>query len=183
MSLSSPDSLLLPSLAEVELVSRIRAGDREAMSIAYRRYSGSLLSLATRLTGSATDAEDVVQDLFVGLPHALQRYQEWGHLLPWLRRIAVRLVLMRLRARKKRREADLGQAGEMIEPGQIYSDGAALAEALDQLPDEHRAIVVLKTIEGYSHEEIGRMLGIRRNTSEVRLHRALHRLRELLEES
>lgn len=178
----------LPAAAPANdaLVLRLRAGEEAAITEAYHRFAGGLLTLAFRLTGRADDAEDVVQDLFIGLPEALARYEERGQLVPWLRRIVVRLALMRLRAGRRRSEADLDRAaGTGLSPSASSAqsvDSLALTAALDRLPGDQRAVVVLKVIEGYSHEEIAELLGIRRNASEVRLHRALARLREMLEE-
>jgi RNA polymerase sigma-70 factor, ECF subfamily len=179
MTLSLSQRLPATPPDEGELVARIGSGHPEALSAAYHTYAAGLLRLATRLMGSASDAEDVVQDLFVGLPEALGGYKERGHFLPWLKRGLVRLTLTRLRKRRNRRETDLKFAGGVVD--RSVGAAAGLARALDQLTQEQRTIVVLKAIEGYSHNEIADLLRIRRNTSEVRYHRALLRLRELLE--
>ena len=139
-------------------------------------------ALAYRLTGSAEDAEDVVQDLFVGLPEGLQRYREEGRFESWLRRVTVRLALMRMRAGTRRREVDLEITGDSL-PGPSPAPGEELHlwQGLQRLPEDQRAIVVLRVVEGYSHEEIAELLGIRRGACQVRFHRALNRLRSLLE--
>lgn len=119
-----------------------------------------------------------MQDLFVGLPEALGRYEERARFEGWLRRIAVRLALIRMRAGRRRRETDLAAAsGSVVNPADSYHIG----EELGRLRPDDRTIVVLKVIEGYSHEEIAELLGIRRNAAEVRYHRALKRLREAME--
>lgn len=151
----------------------------DALSALYHFHAQELLGLARRLTGSVADAEDVVQDLFVGLPEAVQRYQEQGNLRGWLRRITIRMALMRIRTGKLRRE-------EAIDTHQPAARGDALGDtavrdALAGLAPDDRAIVILKIVEGYDHREIAELLGIRRGTSEVRLHRALARLRSWLE--
>ena len=167
---------------ESDLITRIRSGDPAALSTAYRLYAADLLALGYRLTGSAADAEDVVQDLFVGLPEALERYRDRGRLRPWLRKITVRLALMRLRSGRRRGEVDLAAAGtSLAAPAGRSDDDAYLWHGLEQLPEDQRAIVVLRVVEGYSHEEIAELLGIRPGTSKVRLHRSLKRLRALLE--
>lgn len=162
------------------LLDRIRSGDVDALSALYRRHADDLLALAARLTGSRSDAEDVVQDLFVGLPRALGRYHERGSLLPWLKRLTVRIALMRLRAGRRRGETDLVEV-ESFWVNDTVDDGA-IREAFSHLTPGDRAIIVLKVVEGYSHAEIAELLGIRKNASEVRLHRALERLRQQLKE-
>src|SRR3954470_18712109 len=89
------------------LVSRVRAGSPEALAELYSRAGPGLLSLARRLTGSSQDAEDVVHDLFLGLPEALRHYDERGKLEAWLRRVAARLALSRLRSSDRRAESTL----------------------------------------------------------------------------
>jgi RNA polymerase sigma-70 factor (ECF subfamily) len=151
----------------------------DALSALYQLHAPALLGLARRLTGSPSDAEDVIQDLFVGLPEAIHHYEEQGYLRGWLRRITVRLALMRLRAGRLRREETI-EAHHPAARDDALRD-TALREALASLAPDDRTIVVLKVVEGYDHREIAELLGIRRGTSEVRLHRAMARLRQLLE--
>ncbi len=139
-----------------------------------------MLATAYRLTGSLADAEDVIQDLFVGLPAALARYDERGSFSNWLRRAAVRLALMRMRSSMRRREWSLELADTMV--GAPPAEVGQTREALAALTAEDRTIVILKIVEGYGHSEIAELLGIKKGTAEVRLHRALTRLREHLEE-
>ncbi len=163
-----------------DFMTRLRQGEPEALEQAYRGHAAGLLALVYRLTGSTEDAEDVVQDLFVGLPEALTRYQEQGRFEAWLRRIAVRLTLVRMRSRTRRREVPLDGPDEPAVS--IAGESLYLWQALEGLPEEQRAIVVLRVVEGYSHEEIGELLGIRRGAAQVRFHRALNHLRRSLED-
>jgi RNA polymerase sigma-70 factor (ECF subfamily) len=164
---------------EPALVARLRQGDMDALSGLYQLHAQALLGLARRLTGSLSDAEDVVQDLFVGLPEAIHRYQEQGYLRGWLRRITIRLALMRIRAGRLRREETIEAHSPSVQGNEGRDTG--IREAMDRLSPDDRAIVILKVVEGYDHREIAELLGIRRGTSEVRLHRALARLRQMLE--
>jgi len=170
-------------LDDATLVERLRNGDLRALDDLFHRHAHSLLGVAYRLTGSAADAEDVVQDVFVGLPVALRRYAERGSFAGWLRTVTVRLALDRMRRRERRREIPLDSTVER-DAGDSSAAGAdvrwELERALATLPDALRAVFMLKEVEGYSHAEIGQMLGIRRGTSEVRLHRAIRTLRRVL---
>jgi RNA polymerase sigma-70 factor (ECF subfamily) len=136
--------------------------------------------LAYRLVGAREDAEDVVHDVFVGLPEALRRYEERGSFAAWLKRVTARVALMRLRSGKRRREVALERAGGHAEPPAPL-DGDGLQAAVNTLPDHLRAVLVLKEIEGYGHAEIAQLLGISEGASRVRLTRALKRLRNELE--
>ncbi|HEX8245674.1 MAG TPA: sigma-70 family RNA polymerase sigma factor [Longimicrobium sp.] len=168
---------------EAELIDAARAGSADALAALYTAHAQPVFALAWRLTGSRADAEDVLHDVFVGLPEALRRYAERGSFGAWLRRVAARTALMRLRSGRRRREVDLEQAGERsVEP----ADGGAVRDlwrAVAELPDGLRAVFVLKEVEGHTHAEVASLLGITPGASEVRLHRALRKLRERLEDS
>jgi len=167
-----------------DLVHRARLGDSEALGALYDAFGAGLYRLAYRLTGSREDAEDTVHDVFVGLPEALDRYEERGRLGAWLRRVTARVALLRLRRRNRRREVGLEGADGVATPvpRDQTSDHAGLQEAVDALPVALRSVLVLKEMEGYSHAEIAEMLGISAVTSRVRLLRALRRVRRELEE-
>lgn len=158
-----------------------RGGSAEALAAWYRDHGAALYRLAYRLTGTREDAEDVVHDVFVGLPEALRHYEERGNLLGWLKRVTARVALMRLRSRKRRREVGLDVARPESDPPSA-TEGMVLQAAVDALPDRLRVVVVLKEVEGYSHGEIAELLGISAVASRVRLARALKRLRKALED-
>jgi RNA polymerase sigma-70 factor (ECF subfamily) len=148
----------------------------------YDLHAADVYRIAYRLTGSAPDAEDVVQDLFVGLPEAIRGYEERGRMGAWIRTVATRMSLNRLRWRRRRHEVPIeGAAGKAAA---CSADGAIEAidiqRALDLLPDSLRAVIVLREIEGYSHQEIAEALGIRVGASKVRLHRAREEMRQRL---
>jgi len=162
------------------LIAEARAGSPDALSALYLEHGAALFRLAYRLVGAREDAEDVVHDVFVGLPEALQRYEERGRLVGWLKRVTARVALMRLRSGKRRREVALDNAAEQAEPPRA-SERDGLQAAVNTLPDHLRAVLVLKEIEGYAHGEIAELLGISEGTSRVRLTRALKLLRHELE--
>src|SRR5262247_2942893 len=149
----------------------------EALAELYRLHGRALFRLAYRLTGTKEDAEDVVHDVFVGLPEALKGYEERGRLDAWLRRVTARVALMRLRSRRRRQVIRLEHVDLPAPSGEPPID---LQAAVDALPINLRSVLVLKEIEGYSHTEIADMLGISAVTSRVRLFRALRKLRRIL---
>lgn len=175
-----------PADAGAPAVAAARRGAPEGIAALYRAHAGALLRVATRLTGSAADAEDVVHDVFVGLPELLRRYEDRGQLAAWLRGVTVRLVLDRLR-RDRRRAALLVRAA----PDAIAAAGHAgghdgvdaldLDRALAALAEPLRVVFVLRQLEEWSFDEIGGRLGITPGAARVRHLRALRRLRTLLE--
>jgi RNA polymerase sigma-70 factor (ECF subfamily) len=170
----------MPSDA-AELVERAREGNADALSELYARFGQTLMALAFRLTGSRADAEDVLHDVFLGLPEALARYEERGSLDAWLKRVTARVALTRLRSRE--RAGEVGLTDDLVSAVSAAHDNLDLdivQRAVNALPDTLRVVFVLREVEGYSHSEIAVLLHITPNASEVRLHRALRSLRQTL---
>ena len=145
-------SPLHPSSAtDLRLVARVRANEPEALGDLYNRYARPLLGLAERLLGPGQDAEDVLHDVFLGLPEALRQYSEQGNLEGWLKRVTARVALNRLRSHRRRNEFSLVAAQQTHARAAHPLDAMALRDALAQLPESLRAVFVLKAVE-----EIGR---------------------------
>ena len=171
-------------LDEHELLRGIRAGDPEATRMLYERSAAALLRTAYQLLGDRDEAEDVLQEVFIGLPEALRRYEDRQAFEPWLRRVTVRVSLMRMRRERRRHrllESRLSAPTPVRQTDRV-ADGLVLSRAIAALPETLRVVFVLREIEGYSHQEIAGLLGIRRGTSEVRFFRANRHLREILKE-
>lgn len=174
LALLSPDSPPDPHLAPAE-------SDAQMLERLFRAHGQLVLDTAYRLTGSVSDAEDVLQDVFLTLPSALERYEPRDAFVPWLRRVTVRVALMRMRRERGRREIAIDAVPEPRAPGQDRSaERAELERAIAALPDGLRAVFVLREVEGYTHAEIAALLDIREGTSQVRHHRAVRMLRAVL---
>jgi RNA polymerase sigma-70 factor (ECF subfamily) len=152
--------------------------DPDALAALYARYAPVMMRVAYHLTGSRADAEDVLHDVFLGLPDALRRYEERGRLEAWLVRLTARAALTR--GRRRRRAAETPIDNKAIPRASPDVERVDIQSALGALPSSLRAVVVLKEIEGYAHAEIAKILGISLGASEVRLCRAMKRLREAL---
>ncbi len=165
-----------------EWLAELRAGSPDAITACYREHAGALLLLALRLTGERADAEDVVQDVFVGLPEALRRYEERGLFAAWLRGLTTRHALGMHRRVRNRREVPHGVESHTIAASgpEPAGDEARIERALAALSVNLRHVFVLRVIEGHSHATIASMLGITPGTSEVRLSRAIKALRSQL---
>jgi len=165
------------------LVARIVDGDPEALGEAFERHSQHVYRLAYGITGSLSDAEDVVQDVFAALPEGLGSFEGKSSLGTWLHRVAVRAAMMRLREERfidavAAEMAARRTLGDITRP----VDRVALERALNAIPDEYRIVIWLKVVDGWSHAEIGEALGLSQNTSYQRLHRARRMLRTVLGE-
>jgi RNA polymerase sigma-70 factor, ECF subfamily len=154
-----------------------------------RTHSARVYRLAYRLTGNPHDAEDLTQDVFVRVFRSLSSYTP-GTFEGWLHRITTNLFLDQVRRKQRIRFDGLADdAAERLpgrEPGpaQVYDDthfGDDVQRALDALPPDFRAAVVLCDIEGLSYEEIAATLGIKLGTVRSRIHRGRSQLRAALE--
>ncbi len=145
----------------------------------HSRYSGLVFGVAYRITGSASDAQDVVQNVFLKLPASLRSFDLRRPIAPWIKRLAARAALDLARTTRRRsdreRRADHGRE-DVQDVEEAILARVALRAALDRLPAEMRAIIVLKEIEGYTNAEIAEMLQITPANAAVRLHRAWKRL-------
>lgn len=161
----------------------LRAGEAAALAAAYQLHAGPLLRTLRGFLGDDADAEDTLHDLFVGLPEALRRYEDRGLFGAWLRRVALRLALQRLRRRDRRREVSLDHGAPAISPGaDTLPDRLLVEQALATLPDGLRTVVVLRELEGWSHRDIAGFLGLSDGAVMTRHCRAMKRLRLLLED-
>ena len=168
-------------LTESELLAQARRGIPAAIGALYVAHGGTLLRLGTRLTGSASDAEDLLHDLFVGLPELLSRYEHRSQLDAWLRGVMARMAIDRLRQQRRReRLTSTLSAGSRYARSDPWN-AVDLDRAIARLNETTRVVLVLKQIEGYSHDEIAAMLGITSGASRVRHLRALRQLRAFLE--
>lgn len=173
------------NIEEAEFLERARSGEPSSIAQLYERYGDTVYRIGYRLTGSPADAEDVLQDVYLGLPRALHTYAGRGSFEGWIRRVAVRTTLMKIRHRKRKAEVALSQlASSAAEAStEVSLDRIELEDAVDALPKALRIVFVLRDVEGYTHIEIGKMLGIGTSASRVRLHRARKILRTYLEKS
>jgi RNA polymerase sigma-70 factor (ECF subfamily) len=154
-----------------------------------RTHSARVYRLAYRLTGNPHDAEDLTQDVFVRVFRSLSSYTP-GTFEGWLHRITTNLFLDQVRRKQRIRFDGLADdAAERLpgrEPGpaQVYDErhfDDDVQRALDDLPPDFRAAVVLCDIEGLSYEEIAATLGIKLGTVRSRIHRGRVQLRAALE--
>jgi RNA polymerase sigma-70 factor, ECF subfamily len=152
-----------------------------------RQHADRVYRLAYRLSGNQYDAEDLTQETFIRVFRSVQNYQP-GTFEGWLHRITTNLFLDMVRRRNRIRMEALPEDYERVpadepNPEQIYHDsrlGPDLQAALDSLPPEFRAAVVLCDIEGLSYEEIGATLGVKLGTVRSRIHRGRQALRDHL---
>lgn len=181
---------------EDELVGRARAGDREALEQIFNTYRHQVFSLTYRMTGSASDAEDLTQEVFLQVMRKIGSFEGRSSFSTWLYRVTVNRSRDYLRSRKRHPEL-LSQDGEQAEPrddlfpvavapspeGQAMASEARrlVQEALCDLPISLRAPLVLHELEGLEYREVARMLRLPVGTVKSRIFRGRVKLAELLE--
>jgi RNA polymerase sigma-70 factor, ECF subfamily len=174
--------------AELALVERCRRGDLGAFEELYRAHSGRLFSLACRMLGNHSDAEDLLQEIFLAAHRKLDSFRGEAALGTWLYRLATNQILDHVRSRAAR----AGQITDGLEDATVIADAGEhrlgdraigridLERALAQLPEGCRAAFVLHDVEGLEHREVADVLGIAEGTSKSQVHKARLRLRALL---
>ncbi len=153
-----------------------------------REHADRVYRLAYRLTGNQHDAEDITQETFIRVFRSLASYKP-GTFEGWLHRITTNLFLDMARRRSRVRMEGLPEDTDRLpgggrSPEQIYADthlDPDLQAALDELPPEFRAAVVLCDVEGLSYEEIGATLGVKLGTVRSRIHRGRQFLKAAME--
>ena len=167
---------------------RAAAGDIDAFEMIYRRYHQRVYSHCLRMVRNSGQAEDLTQEVFIQLFRKINTFRGDSSFTTWLHRLTVNQVLMHLRKPivKSEKTTEDGATPIRIVRGtenpsrMALIDRIALDEAISQLPPGYRAVFILHDIEGYEHEEIGKILGCAIGTSKSQLHKARLRLRQFL---
>ncbi len=173
------------------LIERTLAGDRSAFSELVSRYQDRLYASMLGVTGSAEEAEDVVQDAFVRAFVKLASFQQTSPFFTWLYRIAFNTALSRHRRRRTRVSLDQVRETTGMEPvdnvdapdeAMLRRERIAMVrQAMAQLTEEHRSILVLREMDEHSYETIAEILEISIGTVRSRLSRARYQLKLTLE--
>jgi RNA polymerase sigma-70 factor (ECF subfamily) len=161
---------------------RVQRGDVSAFRIIVEATAARLVRLSARITGSVTEAEDVVQEAYIKAHRALVegRFDGRSRVDTWLHRIVVNTALDARRKHKHDAKLPLDDAA-VAEHGASADEIVALRELagwLDELPDDQRTALLLKSVEGMSSAEIADVLGCSEGAVEQRLVRARATLRQ-----
>ena len=186
-------------LPDQDLVEQLKAGVESAFEALLDRYQGRVYRLVLSITKSADDAEEVLQDIFLSVYRKIASFDGRSALGTWLYRIAVNAALMKLRGRGPVHDSIEAHLPQFTEDGRHprmivdWSQGAEdqllqkervqlVRQAIEALPPDYRAVVVLRDLEGLSNEEVAEVVGISLLAVKARLHRARLALRGILEQ-
>jgi RNA polymerase sigma-70 factor (ECF subfamily) len=168
------------------LIARVLAGDPSAERALYDAHVDRVYRLVYRLAGDADRAQDYTQETFIRAFDRLAEFRGEAALSTWICSIAVSVALNGLRKLKRRQDRELDL--EVVEPALPGTTTVAaepdlkerLARAIDALPEGYRTVFVMHDVEGYTHQEIGQVLGVQSGTSKAQLFRARAKLRTAL---
>ena len=139
------------------------------------RYSGMLMTVSRRYTSDTESAKDILQEALIKILKSIPEYEERGSFEAWMKRIVINTALKYFNKSCFKNEVyKLDDMNETAVVPDIYAklDAEELIKLINQLPEGFREVFNLNVIEGYSHKEIGEMLGIRESTSRSQLARA-----------
>ena len=158
----------------------VRTRDEAAFRTLYRRHTPAVYRLALRLgAGDGPWAEELVQRTWIRAVEGLGSFAWRSSLSSWLGGIAINCA--RELGREARTRNETGLVDEIAAPRPVAAEERVdLERAIERLPDGYREVFVLHDVEGYTHEEIGGLLGIEPGTSKSQLSRARQRLRTAL---
>ncbi len=177
---------------DAELIERIKNGDTESYGVLVRKYQDRVFNTCWRICGHLEDARDLTQEAFLKAFDSLSEFQQRSGFYTWIFRVAVNLALSHRRSAQRRGMVSLDQlggaaetqAGDLsrqvsgrspVDPARSAGDEelqGRVTRAIQQLDDDHRAVIVLRDIEGFDYRELAEILSIPPGTVKSRLHRA-----------
>jgi len=183
------------SQQESLFVLRLKANEDAAYDELVRTYNASIFHVAYRMLGDTAEASDVVQEIFIKVFRNIGSFKGQAALKTWIFRIALSEILNRLRWWKSRHRSSTVSLDDQPNGHEHYVPDSgpspeemleskerdlAIQQALGKLSSEHRSIIVLRDIEGFSYTEIADVLGISMGTVKSRLARGREDLKKSL---
>lgn len=184
-----------------ELVDRARAGDQDAFRQLFQRYHRRAYSLAYGVVHNADDALDIVQEAFIKAHRYLAKFEGTSSFYTWLYRIVMNLAIDHIRKHKRARHVDFNDAIAHLEQDAPVGEAALLpkilgqnpakslarkqirgqiGEALESLSENHRAVLVMRELEGLSYEEMAQVMNCSKGTIMSRLFHARKNMQKKL---
>ena len=173
-------------MSDDELIKGCIREDRHLQGLLYQKYSNKMYAVCLRYSKTREEAEDVLQDAFMKILDKISYFRGDGSFEGWMRRIMVNTAL---RSRDKRvMKFEPGNIDDVIEPaiGSVVIGEMNVKEIMkliNQMPEGYKLVFNLSAVEGYSHKEIGKILGINESTSRSQYARARKYLMNLMEKA
>jgi RNA polymerase sigma-70 factor (ECF subfamily) len=172
------------TMDDADLIKQARQGDGGAVRELYQRHAGRVYAVVKRLAGHDDAlAEDWAQEAWVRAIRALPAFRGDARFSTWLHRIAVNSALHGRRSRLRKAGRETAMVDDTFSVRAVAETSVLklkLERAMERLPEGMRKVLVLHDVEGYTHEEIGEMLGVNPGTCKSQLFKARARMRRLL---
>ena len=181
---------------EKNLLDRAKKGDVEAFERLVEGYQKKAFNIAYRMMGNYDDANDLAQEAFIRVYKSIGNFKEESSFSTWIYRIVTNVCLDELRKRKNRNVVSIDEDVKLDDSEvkrQIESDGPTpeelvernelkrvVGEAIKELSEEHRLVILLRDIQGFSYEEIARIVKCPEGTVKSRINRARQALKDIL---
>jgi len=181
---------------ELRFVAALRRRDTRAFNALVLRFQDRVYGLVLRILGHPEDAREVAQEVFVSVFEKIDSYRGEAAISTWLFRIAVNHARNRIKHASRRRERQKDSFDDMHSPpssGQLNAEvprpdqvhgrryvATLVDQALAQLDEDQRVMVILRDVEGQSYEDIAEITGVQLGTVKSRIHRARQRLKQIL---
>lgn len=187
---------MLSKKSDLELIEEFRTGNQQSFEELIGRYSTKAFSLASRLTRSQEDAEEVLQDVFVTVYRKIAGFEGKSSFSSWLYRVTVNASLMKLRKKRNDHTVSVDDAQPQIDEAIVnrsfnniegdvmtlrHELSTALEDAISKLPDDYRPVFILRDVDGLTSREVGRILDLTVPAVKSRLHRSRLMLRRKLQ--
>jgi RNA polymerase sigma-70 factor, ECF subfamily len=182
--------------SDKELVESLKTGDCTSFDELLKRYSEKVHNLAMRITRNEEDAEEILQDVFVTVHKKIDKFEGKSAFSSWLYRVTANTAFMKLRKRRQTPSVSLEDFGAGVKESWVSKRSedcdvdyissrhelrGELEEAIEKLPEEYRAIFLLRDVDGLSSQEVGEILNISVPAVKSRLHRSRLMLRKKLQ--
>jgi RNA polymerase sigma-70 factor (ECF subfamily) len=184
-------------ISDVGLVDLFKGGDSTAFEEIISRYEAKVMNLALRFTRNQEDAEEVMQDVFTTVYRKIDGFRGQSAFSSWLYRIVVNAAFMKLRKKKQSQTVSMEDLAPAVKQYCMERESVTnthsynitvtrelqevLQRAIDKLPDQYRAVFVLRDVDGLSNQETGEILDLSIPAVKSRLHRSRIMLRKRLQ--
>ncbi len=169
------------SVTDEDLMLQVRNGAGETLGVLFDRYHSPLYNFYTKLTGDRALSEDLVQEVFLRILRHRQTYRAGTPFRAWMYQIARNARIDHFRKTRPQVpfEPEMAPVVHPGDPAQQRQESELLHRALMQLPEEKRELLILCRFQELRYDEVARLVGCGVSTVKVRIHRALHELREV----
>ena len=173
--------------SEQELVVLLKVQNKDAFNYLYDHYSGALFTIINQIVSDKDTASDVLQDVFVNIWKKISTYDETkGRLFTWMLNIARNAAIDKVRSKgyrdnQKTQPIAEGENAVMAMSSNPVVNDVGLKKVLTTLNEEYRKLIDLSYFQGFTHEEIAKMLGIPLGTVKTRIRTAISQLRTMIQ--